>query len=840
MSAREKRSQPLGWNLSDLGQARKQELHEDRIGRLYLGLEGDQESQRRAVARIEWTLAMALPGCLLDIGCSEGILCILAAGRGHAAEGWDLNPSSVEAAQVFAKKMLSGTEPVPQFRVQDIFEATELAPCFDTVVLGEVVEHVYEPEAMIRRAVLALRDGGRLIISTPWGHFPAPDHHQTFTLTSFLATLPEVIRWDHLDVVDGYIRFAGTRALTPGAEETDQIAERNAATFPPSRLLEISERAAVASQHFLHTTLAHRYSMWQTARDAAERHHSAGQEAVQKSERLRAEVARLEDAVERSAAEAQAAANSIAEFEKCQREIAALRAEINEAQQAKITSDERLEEALSVCAQQVEHIDRILSDRVRQSFVVRGVRVAGQALRRRAASQAWLRDALLTHLPDRWILRFDRVTSVGVEANLDQGTGSRVGHARRPPEDVSHVFPSAASTRRGAERQTLNLPRGHDLVLVCGAYPDGSHRYGGEFLRSRVHCYQELGLQTLVVSVHQRHATMDVIPVEGGNLLRLPPDRIGALQSSLRGHVGTPTAVHSPTPEVGRLFLERAAESPTAIFLHGAEARDYRRLHFNFTTDEMELQRKRLDRANAERAGFLSEAASNRRAQLVFVSEYLREIAEADFGLDLSRAHVVHNVIDGQFFAYRKREAHERRRLLLVRSFQQRNYGNDIALRAVNLLLADTEVADLMVTVRGFGRYFRPLTKMLAGRPNVDIEEGYVDARTLRGLHNEHGVYLAPTRHDTQGVSMGEAMASGLVCVTHRVAAIPEFVSDEEAVLVDGESPEAYAAALKKLLEDPGGFLRRSAAAAHRVRRQCGVEATVARELELLGVEAPS
>ena len=45
-------------------------------------------------------------------------------------------------------------------------------------------------------------------------------------------------------------------------------------------------------------------------------------------------------------------------------------------------------------------------------------------------------------------------------------------------------------------------------------------------------------------------------------------------------------------------------------------------------------------------------------------------------------------------------------------------------------------------------------------------------------MHKKNGIFMVPTRLDSQGVSRDEAMSSGLVPITNNVAAIPEFVDD--------------------------------------------------------------
>jgi len=71
---------------------------------------------------------------------------------------------------------------------------------------------------------------------------------------------------------------------------------------------------------------------------------------------------------------------------------------------------------------------------------------------------------------------------------------------------------------------------------------------------------------------------------------------------------------------------------------------------------------------------------------------------------------------------------------------------------------------------------------------------------------------------DTQGVSRDEAMSSGLVPVTNRVAAIPEFVDENCGILAEPEDAEGLAEGILALYNDPVLFQKLSIAAAERVR----------------------
>ena len=116
----------------------------------------------------------------------------------------------------------------------------------------------------------------------------------------------------------------------------------------------------------------------------------------------------------------------------------------------------------------------------------------------------------------------------------------------------------------------------------------------------------------------------------------------------------------------------------------------------------------------------------------------------------------------------------------------------------------------------------------------MTVERRFLAQAEIAELHREYGVFLCPTRMDTQGVSRDEAMASGLVPITTRVAAVPEFVDDSCGILVDPDDARQLADAIEYLRDNPGRFLELSAAAAQRVREQSGFDATIEREIELL------
>ena len=113
-------------------------------------------AMRRHLERLEH--ATGGPGKLLDIGAGTGILMHLARERGWQPEGIDIAPLTAEkVAREFGFKIT-----IAPFEHHD-FEGRR----FDAVTMLDVLEHVVDPLATLRRAYELLRPGGGLAIAVP-------------------------------------------------------------------------------------------------------------------------------------------------------------------------------------------------------------------------------------------------------------------------------------------------------------------------------------------------------------------------------------------------------------------------------------------------------------------------------------------------------------------------------------------------------------------------------------------------------------------------------------------------------------------------------------------------
>ncbi len=97
-------------------------------------------------------------GKLLDIGCGVGALVALAQKKGWEAVGLDPSPRAAELA-----KQVLDLEITQSYLAESNFEPET----FDVVVLLAVLEHAFDPLAIMRQVKDILKPGGRVIFSTP-------------------------------------------------------------------------------------------------------------------------------------------------------------------------------------------------------------------------------------------------------------------------------------------------------------------------------------------------------------------------------------------------------------------------------------------------------------------------------------------------------------------------------------------------------------------------------------------------------------------------------------------------------------------------------------------------
>lgn len=129
---------------------------------------------------------------LLDLGCGAGDFLERAQSLGWRAEGVDFDPQAVAAARARGLQVSVGS----------IDSYSEVRDLFDVVTCNHVIEHVYDPQAVIASIYRILKPGGQMWIETPnissaghtlfgraWRGLEAPRHVAIFSYRALVDAL---------------------------------------------------------------------------------------------------------------------------------------------------------------------------------------------------------------------------------------------------------------------------------------------------------------------------------------------------------------------------------------------------------------------------------------------------------------------------------------------------------------------------------------------------------------------------------------------------------------------------------------------------------------------------
>lgn len=153
--------------------------------------------RRRMALVSRWLPARAR---VLDVGCAAGYFLRVLQEHGHDVHGVELS----QAIAVEAIKAL-GQERVHIGTLDDAVAAMDYRPqSFDLVTMWDVVEHIPEPQQVLRRVRELIKPGGRFLLETQnvasrwarllgrrWHHYKHDEHLYHFTPTTIRRLLDD-------------------------------------------------------------------------------------------------------------------------------------------------------------------------------------------------------------------------------------------------------------------------------------------------------------------------------------------------------------------------------------------------------------------------------------------------------------------------------------------------------------------------------------------------------------------------------------------------------------------------------------------------------------------------
>ena len=205
------------------------------------------------------------------------------------------------------------------------------------------------------------------------------------------------------------------------------------------------------------------------------------------------------------------------------------------------------------------------------------------------------------------------------------------------------------------------------------------------------------------------------------------------------------------------------------------------------------------------------EAANLARAAHVMVpSPHTAEVLVRDYGVPEARLTVARPGIDQPDAP----PAPSAPPLILSVGVLAPRKGHDVLLRAL-AQLTDLEWNAVIVGKAHDDTTWPELASLrgellLSGRVNF---EGELSRDALAERYRAASIFALATRYEGYGMVFSEALVHGLPIVSCRAGAVPDTVPEEAGLLVPVDDPEAFAAALRGLLDDPAQRARLAEAA---------------------------
>lgn len=367
------------------------------------------------------------------------------------------------------------------------------------------------------------------------------------------------------------------------------------------------------------------------------------------------------------------------------------------------------------------------------------------------------------------------------------------------------------------------------VLVINSNYPHENNLYGDVFVHARVkHYLKEFDVVVMGIDHTREYCQFTYEGVE----VKSFPDK-AELVKAIFSFDPDAILIHFFIGWMLPAFISKV-KCPVIIWVHGEEALGWYRRLFNFknvkqiigyilrNTKQLWQMREMINYGN-----------HSGQVSFVFVSEWMRMITETDTLAKVKDGHIIPNPIDSSVFLYFQKNPEDRKKILLIRSFNSKKYANDLAVEAILRLSKKDFFSDLTFSIYGVGKDFANLTEGLKQFPNVFLHNRFIENKMIPQAHREHGIFLCPTRQDAQGVSMCEAMSSGLVPISSLNTAIPEFLEEGRTGFMTNSAQE-IANSIKFLYDHPEKFMKMSERASIAIQEKSGHHIVIEKEIKLI------
>lgn len=271
--------------------------------------------------------------------------------------------------------------------------------------------------------------------------------------------------------------------------------------------------------------------------------------------------------------------------------------------------------------------------------------------------------------------------------------------------------------------------------------------------------------------------------------------------------------------------------STFAMYVHGSEVQKYgsRMFEFNYKISDFLKWFKKDVLVIPKMKRFVKNVKNRKQVTFIYPSLWMKKEMEINLNLQIDNYHVIPNGIDTKLFKFHDLYKNKYK-LVTLRPLSSKKYAVDIAINIMKFL-----PQPYTLEIFGKGMYektYKNQIKQLGLEKRIVIKNSFIERNNLNAFFSNYGVFLSPTRMDAQGVTMCEAMASGLLTVSNKNTAIPEFISDNKNGIL-GIEPKEIAEKIITITNDKALF-EQITKNGRESMSEIDIEKTIKKELNVL------
>ena len=373
------------------------------------------------------------------------------------------------------------------------------------------------------------------------------------------------------------------------------------------------------------------------------------------------------------------------------------------------------------------------------------------------------------------------------------------------------------------------------ITTVAQTYPSESNMYNNGFVHARIKSYLKEGIEANAYILNNREIKKDY-RIEGVEVLAGGVERL--VNYVNENEEISCVCFHFLNISMLKALQKFRTNVKVVIFVHGNEALWWYERIFPDRLSNIIRTLKFIKYAviNSRNIFYIRKRINNLSVQIniICVSEWMKNVALKNWRIDERKVktYIIPNIVNEDIFKYQEKDKALRYNVLLIRQFTSGKYALDIAMDVIKKLEEYPEADKMKFTIIGKGWLYKKYTDRVKHYKNVQLQETFLSQNEIAIKHRENGIFLCPTRQDAQGVSMCEAMSSGLVPISSSNTAIPEFLPQNLNLAFD--NPEEAAERIIELIRNPAEYSKLSKEVSEIIHQKCNSKETTVKEIELI------